>query len=207
MTVRLFVSSALVVMAAGASAQSAGEGSALSIVEAAYKPADAKASFVDNYVRSFMISFRNNPQVAAGLARYPGLAETLQETVRSEAAKQYDLVVGPAMTSDLARLYKASFTPDELSDMAEYYRSPEAQRLLAALSAKAPAGELAVIQASPVIQRYLASAAGQKERNLSAQIASAMVQGMIAHADKVNAAVEPKVRAVIQAAVNAPRRP
>ena len=192
-------------LAAPAHAQAPVTSPPRAIVDAAYRFGDAKQSFVDNYVAAFAAATRGNAKAMAALARRPGAFEWLQAIVRAESGRQYDLIVGPALTTGLAQVYEANFSAAELRDLAGYYRTPEAQRLLSAFASKTP-GAVAAAQADPVVQRYLRSPAGQKEQSLSAEMARAMTSGMTAHANAVNLAVLPKVRAAMEAALAPPRK-
>lgn len=190
-----------VVASASASAQTP-ETLAREIATTAYVSAGVSDEFVTSYVKSFTDGLDKSPQTAQLFAARPELRTAAINAARLGAKEQYDAIVLPSLVQSIASFYQTSFSASELAELGAYYRTPQAQRLLASFSASNAAVEVPAAKSDPVVLRFLASAAGQKEKALSAEIATAMATGMMRAGPKVNAAVLPRVQQAVQAAAS-----
>lgn len=183
------------------------EALALDIAKAAYGSSDHKNAFVESYLKSFTEGLEREPRVAQMFAARPDIRTTAINAARRGAGEQYGAVVRPALERSIADVYRSKFSLAELAELSAYYRTPQAQRVLASFSASNAATEVPAAQADPAVIRFLASPTGQKEKALSGEIAQAMVTGMMQAAPKINEAILPLVQQAVQAAANAKKRP
>jgi hypothetical protein len=174
------------------------------IVASAYAAADSKADAVAQFEVKFLEGFKRNPQGAALADKRPEVLQAGLNAGKAEFARQFDLVVVPAMSEAVAKIYATNFTPAELSAILAYHDSAAAKRFQASFAAGASSTEVSQARADDTVVSYRSSAVGLKETALSSQIADAMMSAMLTSLPKFMPQVNASVAAAFQSALAKP---
>ena len=170
------------------------------IVATAFAPANGKSHAVAQFESSFVASFTGHPQGAALAKQRPDILQTGVNAGKAEFERQFDMVVVPAMTDAIVRIYVTNFTPLELDAIRSYYQTSAAKRYQASFTSSVDPSEVAEARSDPTVVSYRNSALGLKETALSSQIAEAMVAAATSSTAKFMPQVTAKVVAALQAA-------
>lgn len=96
---------------------------------------------VREFDKHFVSSLRADPELKSMEDEYPGLFEAMHKASRGLVSQSMSRTVEQIHLS-IARLIEASFTPADIAELSDFYRSPVGQKTIRQMAASADAGKL-----------------------------------------------------------------
>lgn len=116
------------------------------ILAATMQPATIVASVLQGFDAGFDAQLQRMPNYAELGQRYPGIWADLKAATRTEVAKLATASM-PELQSRVAGFYVQTFTASELQTLADFYRTPTGQRMLAGAQRGARDKAIAAVKA------------------------------------------------------------
>jgi hypothetical protein len=96
---------------------------------------------VREFDKHFIPSLRSDPEMKSLDDQYPGMFEAMRKASRGLVAESMGVSVGKIHAS-VAKLIESSFTPADIAELANFYRSPVGQKTIRQMAASADAGQI-----------------------------------------------------------------
>jgi hypothetical protein len=96
---------------------------------------------VREFDKHFVSSLRSDPDMKSLDVQYPGIFEAMHKASRGLVAEAMGRSVGKIHAS-VAKLIETSFTPADLVELSDFYRSPIGQKTIQQMAASADAGQV-----------------------------------------------------------------
>jgi hypothetical protein len=96
---------------------------------------------VREFDKHFVASLRSDPELKSMDDEYPGLLEAMHKASRGLVSQAMGRSVDQIHLS-VAKLIEASFTPADIADLSDFYRSPVGQKTIRQMAASADASQL-----------------------------------------------------------------
>lgn len=96
---------------------------------------------VREFDKHFVSSLRADPELKSMEDEYPGLFEAMHKASRGLVSQSMSRTVEQIHLS-IAKLIEATFTPADIAELSDFYRSPVGQKTIRQMAASADAGKL-----------------------------------------------------------------